>query len=73
MNEADYRAALLTKLVEEACEVRDATPEELATELADVLEVFDAIVTALDVDREAVWKIQTERRAKRGGLRSGCV
>ncbi|PQV65269.1 putative house-cleaning noncanonical NTP pyrophosphatase, all-alpha NTP-PPase (MazG) superfamily [Abditibacterium utsteinense] len=68
MNEADYRAALLSKLVEEANEVRDATPEELATELADVLEVFDAILAAFEIDQEAVWKIQFERRAARGGF-----
>ena len=32
-----YRSALLAKLVEEAQEVQAASPEELPTELADVL------------------------------------
>jgi len=44
MPEAEYRQALLQKLVEEAQEARQAAPDELITELADLQEVIAALL-----------------------------
>lgn len=68
LDETAFRRALLQKLVEEAREAEAATPEELPTELADVLEVFDAICQAFGVSRDDVMKLQAERREQRGGF-----
>jgi predicted house-cleaning noncanonical NTP pyrophosphatase (MazG superfamily) len=68
MSEEDYAQALLDKLVEEAEEVRIATPEKRATELADLLEVFDALLQAQNLNLEEVKTIQERRRAERGGF-----
>ena len=65
-----FRAALLAKLVEEALEVQAATPEEMLTELADVLEVVDALLTTHGFTRAQVHEVQQQRRQTRGGFES---
>ena len=65
-----FRAALLAKLVEEAQEVQAAPPEELLTELADVLEVVDALLTAQQLSWPQVRQMQEQRRQDRGGFNS---
>ncbi len=69
LDDAAYVLALLAKLVEEAQEVRDAVPEQRMTELADVMEVLDALLLALDIDEATVRAVQAERRVERGGFR----
>ena len=68
MSEIECRAALLTKLVEEAREVQEAMPEEITTELADVLEVVDSIARAFGIEADEIQKVQAQRRAERGGF-----
>ena len=68
MEEEAYRRALREKLVEEAQEAAQATPEHLVTELADLSEVVDALLAAYGVKREAVQAEQQRRRAERGGF-----
>ncbi|ASN81370.1 nucleoside triphosphate pyrophosphohydrolase [Deinococcus ficus] len=63
-----YLQALLEKLGEEAAEVQAASPEERASELADVLEVLDAIMQATGLSEETVRGVQQEKRATRGGF-----
>ena len=70
LTEPAFRAALLAKLVEEAQEVQAATPEELLTELADVLEVFDTILTTHGFTLAQVQVLQQQRRQTRGGFES---
>ena len=70
LTEPAFRAALLAKLVEEAQEVQAATPEELLTELADVLEVFDTILTTHGFTLAQVHELQQQRRQARGGFES---
>ncbi len=60
--------ALLAKLVEEAQEVSQDSPEELSVELADLFEVVDSILLANNIDPDTVCAIQTERRINRGGF-----
>lgn len=69
MSEPEYRQALLEKLVEEAQEARQASPEELVTELADLHKVLAALLTAWQIAPEHVQQVQ--RRAERGGLNNG--
>lgn len=68
MGEQDYVQALLEKLVEEAEEVRTATQEKRATELADLLEVFDALLQTQNVSLEEIRTIQEHRQAERGSF-----
>ena len=70
LTEPAFRAALLAKLVEEAQEVQAAPPEELLTELADILEVFDAILSSHGLTLAQVQTIQQQRHQTRGGLES---
>jgi predicted house-cleaning noncanonical NTP pyrophosphatase (MazG superfamily) len=68
MPEAEYRQALLQKLVEEAQEARQAAPDELITELADLQEVIAALLAAWHIFPDKVQQIQDQRRAERGGF-----
>jgi len=65
-----FRVALLAKLVEEAQEVQAATPEELLFELADVLEVVDALLTLHQFTLAQVHEVQAQRRLTRGSFES---
>ena len=64
------RLGLAEKLVEEAKEfLEDRNKEKLAKEeLADVLEVIEAIYIAFQYTKEEVRKIQNEKRAKKGAF-----
>lgn len=68
ISEAEYRQAVLDKLIEEAQEVAAAAPQELVTELADLYEVIDAIMTAYGIERSNVLAQQQQRRTERGGF-----
>jgi predicted house-cleaning noncanonical NTP pyrophosphatase (MazG superfamily) len=67
-SEANFRHALLQKLVEEATEARDASPADLATEMADVLEVIDAVFATFGLSEPEVRALQTKRQAERGAF-----
>lgn len=66
--EADYRDALLAKLVEEAREASGADTEELPAELADVLEVLQALTKTLGMSWEQLLAIAADKRTRRGGF-----
>ncbi|HEX8326650.1 MAG TPA: nucleoside triphosphate pyrophosphohydrolase [Hymenobacter sp.] len=68
LTEVELQQALRAKLVEEAQEILAADPGELPTELADVLEVFEALVEAHGLDPAAIRHVQQARRAERGGF-----
>lgn len=68
MGDEEYRTALLTKLLEEAQEVQEALPDKLTTELADLLEVMEALMALHGLDEAEVRLVQQERREKRGGF-----
>jgi predicted house-cleaning noncanonical NTP pyrophosphatase (MazG superfamily) len=68
LDQAGYQAALRAKLVEEAREAQ-ATPDgELASELADVLEVLKALAAAYEMTWEDVVSEADRKRAERGGF-----
>lgn len=67
--ETEHRQLLKRKLVEEAIEVLEAEGEgAIIEELADVEEVLLALRTALEIDQDAITRIQDAKRGKRGGF-----
>jgi predicted house-cleaning noncanonical NTP pyrophosphatase (MazG superfamily) len=70
-DEFAYRQALLEKLVEEAQEALVAghqAEEDLLQELADLLEVVDALLKAYHFSPDQLHQLQTERRNQRGSF-----
>jgi predicted house-cleaning noncanonical NTP pyrophosphatase (MazG superfamily) len=68
LDQASYQAALRSKLLEEAQEAAAAPDEQLASELADVLEVLRALAKAHDRTWEDI-EVQARRKhAERGGF-----
>jgi predicted house-cleaning noncanonical NTP pyrophosphatase (MazG superfamily) len=65
-----YRTALQAKLVEEAREAENAPDDELAGELADVWEVFQALLATLPLTHHELEALATAKRDKRGGFDS---
>jgi predicted house-cleaning noncanonical NTP pyrophosphatase (MazG superfamily) len=68
LDHAGYRAALRTKLLEEAHEAQAAPGEHLASELADVLEVLQALAAAHGMSWEDIMSEASRKRAERGGF-----
>ena len=60
--------ALLEKLVEEAQEIASAEAGDMVKEVADLYEVIDALLVALDLNKDAVLAIQKKRCEERGGF-----
>lgn len=63
-----FRELLFQKLVEEVAEVIEAAPDKIATELADLYEVMDAIRSLYGISEQQVIELQTSRRSERGGF-----
>lgn len=68
-------AVLKDKLLEEAQEVFEAYDKEdkteLKTELADVIEVIDAMLYHNGISLEEVLKLRDEKKARKGGFETG--
>lgn len=62
---------LMLKLKEEADEVATANPKEVIEELADVLEVVDAIAETLGITSEQLIAKKQEKFDHRGGFTKG--
>jgi predicted house-cleaning noncanonical NTP pyrophosphatase (MazG superfamily) len=61
--------AILDKLAEEACELRDARQrKDVREELADFSEIFDTALRELRVSREDLELIKAKKRALKGGF-----
>ena len=70
LDEAEYKSALLDKLVEEAREgvLANGHDKELVKELADLQEVVDSVIRAFGLSREEIETVKGERRNARGGF-----
>jgi predicted house-cleaning noncanonical NTP pyrophosphatase (MazG superfamily) len=68
LDHASYQGALRSKLLEEAQEAEVAPDEQLASELADVLEVLRALATAHGMRWEDIELQARHKRAERGGF-----
>ena len=68
LDQAGYLAALRVKLVEEAGEAQAAPDGKLRSELADVLEVLQALAAAHGMSWEDVVAEAARKRDERGGF-----
>lgn len=69
LDHAEYLKCLKDKLSEEAEEVLNATSKaEMTEELADVLEVVQALSRAHDLSLEEIEKARTEKKRNKGGF-----
>jgi len=69
MEPDEYRRELCYKLIEEAEEVRkavDTSKEGIMTELADTLEVVEALMAELGISADDVFALKAKRREDRG-------
>lgn len=64
----EFAEALKDKLVEEAQEVRNALPSEIASEIADVMEVLSALMLLYAIPTGAVSDIVRAKRSARGAF-----
>jgi predicted house-cleaning noncanonical NTP pyrophosphatase (MazG superfamily) len=64
-------SALLQKVEEEAKELQNAPPEKRAEELADLLEILQAIAAHASIAWNDVVHAQEKKRAERGGFTEG--
>ena len=68
VDDDEYLRALRSKVVEEATEVRDASPSERVDELADLFEVVTALMNACGVTEAQVREAADRKRSARGGF-----
>ena len=69
LDDADFVAALKTKLLEEAAEAREAgSTDELLGELADLSEVILALADAHGLGSDDIETKRLAKRAERGGF-----
>ena len=68
LDQAGYQAALRAKLMEEAGEALAAPDGQLQSELADVLEVLQALAAAHGMSWEDVVAEAARKRDERGGF-----
>ena len=69
ISEEEYREKLFEKLIEEARELRDAQDNEhRIEELADVLEVVEAITMHFEISTQSVQDKKLSKNLERGGF-----
>jgi predicted house-cleaning noncanonical NTP pyrophosphatase (MazG superfamily) len=69
-NDEEYIKFLMKKVEEEAHELANAEGKEhIIEEVADVLELIDAILEFNGVDMKTARKVQKEKAGKRGGFK----
>ena len=70
LNDEEYKDALEKKLLEEYNEVLNAEGDDYLEELADMLEVIDALASTKNKSLEDIIKIKEEKTNKRGGFKN---
>lgn len=70
LDDAEYKKALLEKLVEESREAAGAQddPKELTKEIGDVRELLAAAIDAFGLDENEIERVRKERKQSRGGF-----
>ncbi len=66
LSQEEYCQALREKLMEEAKELAEASEVNLPEEIADLLEVIDALMEAYGIKQEQVFLARDEKRAEKG-------
>ena len=69
LSESEYRQALRDKLLEEAQEAANTkNQEDLIEELADLLDVIDALIETYKIPQESILLTRDQKRAEKGGF-----
>jgi predicted house-cleaning noncanonical NTP pyrophosphatase (MazG superfamily) len=68
LRDEEFRRALKAKALEEAQELFDAADDELLSELADLEEVVEAILTAYGSSREELEAAREKKNEERGAF-----
>ena len=68
MNEDEFQEALFAKLIEESIEASESGNTRLIKEIADILEVIDAILINFEIEIKTVLDLKAKRRLERGGF-----
>lgn len=68
LQQAEYVQALHHKVLEEAAELRAASPASQLEELADLSEVLTALAAALGFSAEQVQQVAAAKRKERGAF-----
>ncbi|PJF45099.1 MAG: hypothetical protein CUN55_00480 [Phototrophicales bacterium] len=68
VNEEEYERLLRLKVVEEAQEVADSGEGDLISEIADVYEVLDSLLSLHGIDKSEVLQVQQRRREELGSF-----
>lgn len=66
LNDEEYILKLKEKMIEEAQEVNNANKDEIIGELADVLEIIEAIEKYYNIDHSTVEKKKESKAIKNG-------
>ncbi|MGD1713291.1 nucleoside triphosphate pyrophosphohydrolase [Hydrocoleum sp. CS-953] len=66
LSEIEYQQALRRKIIEEAQEVATANNTDLVIEIADLLEVVDALLKSYGISHHQVGLEQDKKRASKG-------
>lgn len=66
LNDEEYLKCLKSKLLEECNEVINAEGEDIKKEIADVLEVLEALENTLHIDQQEIMSIK-EKKAHNNG------
>jgi predicted house-cleaning noncanonical NTP pyrophosphatase (MazG superfamily) len=67
----EHKQELIKKIIEEAKEVVDASPADIAAELADVQQALDDLKELCGASDEAVAQAQTAKNEKAGAFKKG--
>jgi predicted house-cleaning noncanonical NTP pyrophosphatase (MazG superfamily) len=68
LDNASYQEALLAKLAEETREAQEAAAGDLPDELADIVEVIQALATAVGMSWVQLLALAADKRTRRGGF-----
>lgn len=68
LSEKEFLEQLKDKLIEEAQELKSANNDELVSELADVIEITEAILRLKGISNEELDKIRSRKLEKAGGF-----
>ena len=73
LSDSEFLDALFDKLLEEskeACEARTGEPGDIEKEISDIYEIIDTVINVLNLDKESILELQSERRNARGGFKN---
>ena len=67
----EHKSALIAKIIEEAQEIIQAKPEEIAMEIADVQQALDDLKEKYGLTGEDIAKAQIAKNKKNGAFKKG--